>query len=300
MVYGFNDAALRRKLWEDIKEIHEHMDELWAVMGDFNCVLHKEERIGSPITMTEIREFKQCVKECTLQDMKSSGAFFTWNNKQGGNDRVYSRINRVLVNNEWILALPYSEVYYRNEGTLDHCPAIIRWAVDQKKQHMFRYFNMWSMAPDYKETVKQGWKTNKTGTKIYELVEKLNNLKGKLRQLNKEKFSHIEKKADQAQEILMQCQQRMQQIPLNQELQEEEARLTRKTKRLNEARHQYLKQKRKVQWLEKGDLNTKLFHNMMKARRNMNKIFSITDAQGVNRTEVDAIAKSFIDFYTTC
>ncbi|XP_070049322.1 uncharacterized protein [Nicotiana tomentosiformis] len=257
MVYGFNDAALRRKLWEDIKEIHEHMDELWAVMGDFNCVLHKEERIGSPITMTEIREFKQCVKECTLQDMK-------------------------------------------NEGTLDHCPAIIRWAVDQKKQHMFRYFNMWSMAPDYKETVKQGWKTNKTGTKIYELVEKLNNLKGKLRQLNKEKFSHIEKKADQTQEILMQCQQRMQQIPLNQELQEEEARLTRKTKRLNEARHQYLKQKRKVQWLEKGDLNTKLFHNMMKARRNMNKIFSITDAQGVNRTEVDAIAKSFIDFYTTC
>ncbi|XP_070040510.1 uncharacterized protein LOC142168794 [Nicotiana tabacum] len=130
MVYGFNDAILRRKLWEDIKEIHDHMAEPWAVMGDFNCVLHIDERIWSPVTLSEIREFKQCVDECTLQDMKSLGAFYTWNNKQGGSDRVYSRIDRVLAHNEWILALPDSEVYYRNEGTFDYCPAIIRWAGD--------------------------------------------------------------------------------------------------------------------------------------------------------------------------
>lgn len=66
MVYGFNDAALRRKLWQDIKDNLEHMSEPWAVMGDFNCILNKGERIGSPITMSEIRDFKQCVEECTL------------------------------------------------------------------------------------------------------------------------------------------------------------------------------------------------------------------------------------------
>ncbi|XP_075078439.1 uncharacterized protein LOC142164352 [Nicotiana tabacum] len=141
--------------------------------------------------------------------MKSSGAFYTWNNKQGGADIVYSRIDRVLINNEWILALPDSEVFYRNEGTFDHCPAIIRWAEDKKKQHMFRYFSMWGIAPNYKETVKQAWKTSKNGTKMYELVGKLNSLKEKLRQLNKEKFSQIEKKTDQAHEELLQCQQRL-------------------------------------------------------------------------------------------
>ncbi|XP_070018230.1 uncharacterized protein [Nicotiana sylvestris] len=177
MVYAFNDAALRRKLWEDIKEIHEHMDEPWAVMGDFNCVLHKEERIGSPVTMAEIRDFKQCVAD----------------------------------------SLPDSEVFYRNEGTFDYCPTKIRWAEDQKKQHMFKYFNMWSITSNYKEIVKQGWKTNKNG---------------KLRQLNKDKFSQIEKKVDQAHEELLQCQQRLQQVLLNPELHKEEERLIRKTKRL--------------------------------------------------------------------
>ncbi|XP_019236789.1 PREDICTED: uncharacterized protein LOC109217016 [Nicotiana attenuata] len=136
--------------------------------------------------MAEIRDFKECVTKCILQEMKSSGAFYTWNNKQGGADRVYSGIDRVLINNDWILTMPDSEVFYRSEGTYDNFPAIIRWAELQKKQHIFRYFNMWSIAPSYKETVKQGRKTNKKGTKMYELVGKLNNLKGKLMQLNRE------------------------------------------------------------------------------------------------------------------
>ncbi|XP_019238911.1 PREDICTED: uncharacterized protein LOC109218965 [Nicotiana attenuata] len=60
---------------------------------------------------------------------------------------------------------------------------------------------------------------------MYEMVGKLNSLKGKLKQLSKEKFSHIEKQTDQAQEELLQCQHRLQQRPLNRELQEEEARI---------------------------------------------------------------------------
>lgn len=82
--------------------------------------------------------------------MKSSGAFLTWNNKKGCTNRVYSRIDRVLVNNEWMMALPDLEVFYRSEGSFDHCLAIIRWDGEHKKQHMFRYFNMWSLVPEYK------------------------------------------------------------------------------------------------------------------------------------------------------
>lgn len=101
---------------------------------------------------------------------------------------------------------------------------------------MFKYLNTWSLVPEYKEKVKQGWRTDKTGTKMYELMGKLNNLKGQRKQLNTEKFSHIERQADKALEELMQCQDRLQKSPLNQELQEEEARLNRNYKRLNEAR----------------------------------------------------------------
>lgn len=56
-------------------------------MGDFNCVLYKEERVRSPVTMTEIRDFKKCVKDCASMDLKSTGAFFTWTNKKNGGGR---------------------------------------------------------------------------------------------------------------------------------------------------------------------------------------------------------------------
>lgn len=51
--------------------------------------------------------------------------------------------------------------------------------------------------------------------------------------------------------------------------------------------------------MEKGNLYTNFFHSLMKARWNINRVFSTTNSQGVNRTQIDAIAKSFIDFYTT-
>lgn len=96
----------------------------------------------------------------------------------------------------------------------------------------------------------------------------------------------------------MQCQGRPQKSPLTLELLEKEARLNSNYKRLNETRYQYLSQKNKVQWLKIGDRNTKFFHNMIKARRNMNRVFSITNSQGAKVTKMDAIAKDFIEFYT--
>lgn len=60
----------------------------WIVIGDFNCVLNIEERVGRQVTVTEVRDFRHCIRICDLHDMKSSGALFTWNNKQMGGDRV--------------------------------------------------------------------------------------------------------------------------------------------------------------------------------------------------------------------
>lgn len=89
-------------------------------MGDFNSILNKEDRIGSPVTMAEIRDFRQCVDTCCFQELKSTRAFYTWNNKKSGDDRVMSRIDRVLVNMEWMTQLPASVVHYMPEGLFDH------------------------------------------------------------------------------------------------------------------------------------------------------------------------------------
>lgn len=42
-------------------EIADNMDVPWMVGGDFNCVLNKEERVGSTIRDNEMISFRRCV-----------------------------------------------------------------------------------------------------------------------------------------------------------------------------------------------------------------------------------------------
>ncbi|XP_070005445.1 uncharacterized protein [Nicotiana sylvestris] len=111
MIYWFNDQALRNELWRDKRRITDQVREAWAIMGDFkSIVLSQEDRVGSKVTYVEIKEFKECVEYCRLQEMKSSGCFYTWSNKQEGQDRELNRIDRVFINNEWGNKLPAAEM----------------------------------------------------------------------------------------------------------------------------------------------------------------------------------------------
>ncbi|MCD9643538.1 hypothetical protein HAX54_031121 [Datura stramonium] len=89
--------------------------------------LCNEERIGSPVRLVEIRESRKCVDVFDLKDLKSLAAFNMWTNKQGGNDRVLCKLDRVLINCERKTDLPASQVHFMNEGLFDHCPAVMNW-----------------------------------------------------------------------------------------------------------------------------------------------------------------------------
>lgn len=262
-----------------MRDIKRSINGPWALMGDFNCVLNKEDRIGRPVTMAEIREFRECIAECGLQELRSSRAFFTWNNKQEGEEKVYSRIDRVVVNSDWITALPVSEVHYMNEGLYDHCPAIVNWDNGKGNQRrQFKYFNMWKMADDFKERVKHSWEAEIAGNKLFKVIGKMNILKAILTKLNKKRFSIIERKAEHAMEELKRCQTELQGDERNKELIEKEIYLSQKYRTWGEARELFLRQKSRMLWLSQGDHNTKYFHNAIKERRSKNRIFSIIDS----------------------
>ncbi|XP_060217048.1 uncharacterized protein LOC132644468 [Lycium barbarum] len=248
-VYGFNDQGLRRELWQQIEGIHDKVSGAWAVMGDFNCVLNREERVGRPVTLAEVREFKQCVGKCSLHDLKSSGAFYTWNNKHRDATRVYSKIDRVLVNPQWITNLPASEVHFGNEGLMDHCPTIISW--DNGQHHggnKFRYYNMWGLADNFKEIVQKDWERNISGTCMFKLVGKLNILKATLRALHRDRFSNVEQNAGKTRMALDVCQSELQNDPTNVNLMVAERRLAEEYQSWKMARGQYLQQKCKGLW----------------------------------------------------
>lgn len=46
----------------------------------------------------EIKEFRACLEDCDVYDIKSSWNLFTWNNKQQGEAIVFSKPDRMPAN----------------------------------------------------------------------------------------------------------------------------------------------------------------------------------------------------------
>ncbi|XP_074297834.1 uncharacterized protein LOC141628615 [Silene latifolia] len=144
LVYGFNKAAERESLWHSIREYHMGINGPWMVCGDFNAILDYNERIGgAPVSYADVLPLAQVAQDCNLVDLKATGAFFTWNNKHEIGDKVYSRIDRVMINDDWITTFPDSVANFLPEGLFDHCPCLISLECSlQHRTKSFKYFNM--------------------------------------------------------------------------------------------------------------------------------------------------------------
>ncbi|KAM6596623.1 hypothetical protein CsatA_007147 [Cannabis sativa] len=103
VIYASNNRNERRELWKDVIELNPKGR--WCMMGDFNEILSKEERIGNRVRSSPGEEFLNCVNQCQMEDVKYSGNFFTWSNKQHGEDRIYSKIDIILANQAWLTFL---------------------------------------------------------------------------------------------------------------------------------------------------------------------------------------------------
>ncbi|KAK9732711.1 hypothetical protein RND81_04G016700 [Saponaria officinalis] len=142
----------------------------------------------------------------------------------------------------------------------DHYPCIILlMGLAGRSSTSFKYFNMWSSAPEFEATVRQGWDLQVKGTPMFNVVQKLKKLKGSLKGLNRELFSNIEQNSQIAYQLLMDCQARVHSNPSDAVLIEEELEAATVYSRLHKASVDFLAQKAKARWYEDGDDNTAFF-----------------------------------------
>ncbi|KAK9740137.1 hypothetical protein RND81_03G014300 [Saponaria officinalis] len=298
MIYGFNSAVQRIEMWERLRSLHAIVQGPWLWCGDFNCVLARDERIGQPLQLAEIRPFLDCVNWCGMSDIKAVGSFFTWNNKQGPLTRIYSRLDRAMHNDDWGLEFQDTVTHFLPEGLFDHCPCLISLLgkVEDRKTS-FKYFNMWSLAPEFKAIVARGWDRQVVGCPMYRVVQKLKGLKGMFRKLNRSNFSNVEQNTQVAYQLLLECQRRVQALLGDCGLVEEEQSAADTYVGLKKKRDEFFKQKAKAMWYDYGDDNTAFFHSIIRLMRRANKVLEIRDLNGQICTNSVGINAAFEDYY---
>ncbi|XP_074288880.1 uncharacterized protein LOC141614026 [Silene latifolia] len=224
--------------------------------------------------------FVDCLADCGMTDIHATGAYFTWTNKQDPEHRKYSRLDRFLINHDWLDEFPDMNAHFHPGGLMDHTPCIVRnIKLDGRRNASFKYFNMWGSAPEFHEIVQHTWSQQIVGSKMFGVVKKLKALKGELRKLNSSCFSDVELRANQAIINLEKIQLQIEEDYDRTDLIAVELQALEEVKYWSKARDSFLQQKAKTQWISEGDSNTAYFHSAIKSRCLRNKIVQIEDRE---------------------
>lgn len=198
---------------------------------------------------------------------------YTWTNKHKNNKTlIMERLDRFLRNQEWINLYPDSNVHHLPRTHSDHCLLLLKIIKCYAKPNkIFRLETMWMRHLDFPNIVKISWNHSLDyNTDVENFINTTNNW-------NKETFGNIFKQKNKILKRLKGLQQmdpNYHKDPFHYEL---ENTLINDFNEVLIREEGFLKLKSRVQWLNKGDANTKCFHASTINKSHRNGILGLND-----------------------
>ncbi|XP_060170305.1 uncharacterized protein LOC132601217 [Lycium barbarum] len=190
VINGYNTVEQIKALWQALETLAPQCNRPWLIWGDFNALLTVKDRCnGAPVTSMEIKDFFECVHNLLLTEVAWKGEYFTWSNKQQDTSRVYSRLDRVMANDEWMLQFGHLVVEYRLPFISDHSPLGLTINVpDNRVKTPFKFFNVWAQHDTFMPLVRANWHRRRNCNQLQNIWLNLKGLRNHLKKLNKEEF----------------------------------------------------------------------------------------------------------------
>jgi len=146
-IYGSNSSNDRKELWHGLRRIAGFSSNLnWILFSsnDFNALLCDIERVGGNSAEGDAMEdFRSCIQDCELFEMRTTGLYFTWSNMQGADNRICRKLDRVFCN---LNVLDKLNLVARVESNIlsDHSPVFVQSInpVPTKKSSL-KFLNIW-------------------------------------------------------------------------------------------------------------------------------------------------------------
>ena len=126
----------------------------WLVLGDFNIVRYGEEKLGGDTNCPNyMDDLNLCCYDAGLEDLKFSGTFLTWS-KGSGQGFIARKLDRALVNMEWMSKFTEAEACFLESGASNHSPILVNTGMHlHLRKPPFRFFNFGMDNPDFSDLV---------------------------------------------------------------------------------------------------------------------------------------------------
>lgn len=95
--------------------------------GDFNVIMNSEEKLGGrPHRAYKSFDFISTMENCGLLDIDFVGPKFTWCNNRRSGKRIWKRLDRVLVNDQWAQKFQTNIIKLLVRTGSDHRPLLMK------------------------------------------------------------------------------------------------------------------------------------------------------------------------------
>ncbi|GKD43550.1 RNA-directed DNA polymerase, eukaryota, reverse transcriptase zinc-binding domain protein [Tanacetum coccineum] len=161
IIYAANEGSGRMEFWKDQRQYKRVVgNNVYAIMGDMNVTLDpKEHSVGSSFIFKDMNDFKECVNDIEVEDVTSSGLFFTWTKilyktKSGDNPGVLKKLDRAIGNEILICKHPQTHAIFLPYLISDyyHVVLVIPNSVHARKK-AFRFSNFVANIKEFKDEV---------------------------------------------------------------------------------------------------------------------------------------------------
>lgn len=173
---------------------------------------------GKEIIEQEVEDDSKFMHDYHMTFLKSIGHFYSWHSFDMDGRGIISRIDHYLGNAMWFLAFPSSVFEYLNHGTSDHTPLWLGFGQEPcKGGRPFKVFNHQLKHEQFQSIAKGVWDQHRVFS-MCDIVERVKEIKCKLKLLHKNEINSISEKIDGCRKELDHLQSAMSRDPSNSDI----------------------------------------------------------------------------------
>ncbi|XP_062005939.1 uncharacterized protein LOC133723125 [Rosa rugosa] len=251
----------------------------WLVIGDLNEILGPFEREGGALWNPNRRHYLRSFMNInSLLDIGYKGQRFTWARKQGDTIVLQERLDRCLVDKNWLLGWPETNLTHLTRIGLDHSPILFNTnPILQRPKAGFKFEASWVDEVETAPIIEQCWLSNLFCPNVTTWTTNLTRCKNGLRSWSKNKFPQSNKV--EIKKCIEELEELQQHNPFDSS--EQQQNLSKKLGSLWLREEKYWHQRSRVKWLTSDDSNSRFFHLSTLHRRQRNRILKIQNDDDV-------------------